>query len=951
MLALGPLSFSISMPPVKRSQLRALRPYLVGESARGDGEWDMHCPLHEDGKRSAQINVEKGVWYCHAGCGGGPVSSLIRQREQWVSPEAAARNGGGGGSGSGSGSAKRSKPAEEITEGMVAGWHSALMTDDDRLEALMSRRGLDADTLERFEVGWDRAQNAYTIPVRGFDGEILNIRRYQLDPVGSRRKIWSVEGMGEPRLYPASILDSDPEEVIVCEGEWDALLLIQNGFTAITRTGAAKVWKVEWGAYFKDKLVYVCHDRDHAGRDGNLKVARGLDHIAAEVREVELPYEMKPKHGLDVTDYLHEDRHGPADFQELLENAHRLTGGEEPIEVEPDAGSVIDAFDSGRTGKPMKLTVTIKGKRDPGYTVPREITLTCTRDAGQKCNVCPMYPAGGEAKVTIKPDSPTILEMMDSTKPQLHEITRRHFGAQKCGKLMSEVETHQSVEVLFARPSVDHSAGTSDAADYKTIKLTSVGRHDTMPNNTVEVVGALHPDPRRQLNEFLAWDLRRLETSLDRFEPSPADVKLLKRFQPRRRQRPLKKLGEISRAMSEHVTHIYGRPEMHALMDLVLHSVLSFNFNGKRMTRGWLEGLVIGDTRTGKSEAANKLLEHYGAGEMINCESASFAGVVGGLQQYGSTKEWSVTWGAIPLNDRRAVVLDEVSGLDPEEIGQMSDVRSSGLAKLTKIVQEVAFARTRLLWLGNPRNARMRDFTYGVQAINPLIGNAEDVARFDIAMSLAAGEVPLSQINAEHAQSSTKYTAEACHAVLRWAWSRRPEQVEWAEGAEARVRELASDMAARYTEDPPLVQGANVREKIARVAVAMAARLYSTRDGETVWVSKEHVEDSVTFLDMLYGMRGFGYLERSAEAIKDANEAWERRGDVKLYLYNKKGLAKFLRGAGKFRRQDLEEIMDIGRDEANAIISTLWEARMVRKVKGDIVVEPQLHELLREVRS
>jgi hypothetical protein len=67
-----------------------------------------------------------------------------------------------------------------------------------------------------------------------------------------------------------------------------------------------------------------------------------------------------------------------------------------------------------------------------------------------------------------------------------------------------------------ARPSVEHVNGNG-AGDYKSIKLTSVGRHDTQPNNTVRVVGALQPDPRKHMNEFQAWDVAKTESEIDRF--------------------------------------------------------------------------------------------------------------------------------------------------------------------------------------------------------------------------------------------------------------------------------------------------------------------------------------------------------------------------------------------------------------------------------------------------
>jgi hypothetical protein len=89
--------------PVRSSHLALLRPYLVGEEPtrreRPDEEpqvqfeWDMHCPLHEDFTRSAQMNVTKGVWFCQKGCGGGKVKDLVKQRSEWVTPPNANMNG------------------------------------------------------------------------------------------------------------------------------------------------------------------------------------------------------------------------------------------------------------------------------------------------------------------------------------------------------------------------------------------------------------------------------------------------------------------------------------------------------------------------------------------------------------------------------------------------------------------------------------------------------------------------------------------------------------------------------------------------------------------------------------------------------------------------------------------------------------------------------------------
>jgi hypothetical protein len=393
---------------------------------------------------------------------------------------------------------------------------------------------------------------------------------------------------------------------------------------------------------------------------------------------------------------------------------------------------------------------------------------------------------------------------------------------------------------------------------------------------------------------------------------------------------------------------------MHCLMDLVFHSVLAFPFDKQVVHKGWLDVIIMGDTRTGKSEASERLIQHYGAGQKVQGESASFAGAVGGLQQIGG-RDWTVTWGAIPLNDRRLVVLDEVSGLKTTEISQMSSIRSEGIAQITKIQQETTLARTRLLWLGNPRDGgRMSDYTYGVQSIRPLIGSNEDVARFDMAMTLIETDVPQEEINRALESGDAvvhKYTAESCRVMLNWVWSREVEDVVWETGVEKLVFEAAMELGERYIPNPPLIQAASVRFKIARLAVALAARLCSTDETFTkVVVKQEHVEDVVDFIDSVYRSPGFGYGDLSDEANRDKSRAQEEVDNAHAYLVGKPGLAKFLRSiSGHFRRVDLEDMLNMDREEANATVNVLYRYRMIRREGANIKINPELHNLLREV--
>lgn len=908
----------------------------------------MHCPLHEDANRSSSLNFEKDLWYCQV-CDIGMsaeelVSKMRSDPSAVVPPPAPGQASRGGGYG---GRKRADGPSAQLPDnGTVAGWHSAFMSNRKLLKKFQRKRGLSVETLRRFEIGYDERSKAITIPVRDVDGVLINVRRYQMDPTDGRRKIWSVRGHGEHALYPVEIFDEEPEEVLVCEGEWDALLAIQNGFAAITRTGTADAWKSSWNSKFKDKDVWICHDMDEKGQTANGKLARELRGFARETTIVKLPYEVAIKHGKDLTDFFHLDKNDAEDFMLLLDEAM-------PKPDDLDAASVLDSFDSQMAGKQLNMRVTITGKRFPTFLIPKEAQLSCNMKAGKKCDYCPMQEEHeGEWAVSIDPKDPIVLKMVGFTDSQLLDAYRERFSIQKCTLLRLDRKEEMTVEEIYVRPAIDQHRHDPTSSDFTNRKIFSVGKHDSQPNTTVRVKGAIYPNPRTQHNEFLAHAVTNTDTMIDTYTLTETGVEMMKIFQT---EDPLKKIRHIADDLTMHVTKIYGRPELHELMDLVWHSMTSFTFMGDIVPKGWLDVLIIGDTRTGKSEVAAKLIDHYQAGEMVSCEAASFAGIVGGLQQLG-TKEWEISWGVLPLNDRRIVVLDEVSGLTHEQIGQMSSIRSSGIADLLKIRQARTLARTRLIWLGNLRDGgRMAQYAHGVYAVRPLIGNMEDVARFDLAMAVSADEVESTDINKErHDTRRHSYPSEACSQLVQWVWSRKPDQVEWEDGAESDVLEYAIETGDRYIEDPPLVQTANVRFKIARVAVALAARTFSTTaDYQSVYVTRKHVEAAMEFIDRLYGMEAFGYLGHSKERIDDAKDAIERWGQAKDWLKDEPEIVRFLRTSetGTFKSNDMQDFMNLERKDANAIVRDLFNLRLVTRKGAYIEITAMLQQMLREIQN
>lgn len=296
---------------------------------------------------------------------------------------------------------------------------------------------------------------------------------------------------------------------------------------------------------------------------------------------------------------------------------------------------------------------------------------------------------------------------------------------------------------------------------------------------------------------------------------------------------------------------------------------------------------------------------------------------------------------------------------DRNIIEQMSAVRSSGRAQVSKIVSQETFARTRTIWISNPVDGRPIQATNNgaIDAIQKLITNPEDIARFDMAMVAAQEDVNSAVINsANPPRAPHRATRDLASSLVTWSWSRRPDQVQWGQGVERHVLACAEELGGRYIADPPLVQPENVRIKLARLSVAVAARLFS-HDGsaETVLVQKEHVDAAVELLDMLYSKRWFGYADHSRKEIKARQSARDYEEQCRTFLASNDGVLDTLKTTindTQFRGRDFSEFGGMDPEMATQAVASLLRMGMVRRrSRGYITMTPELIRIVRDLEE
>ncbi len=315
------------------------------------------CPIHQERTPSFKVHVDgelRGCWSCYGACDcTGDIINFYMLFERISDTrkavmELADRLGVNGDARPAQvrpvAKAKATVPppiAEEIADRL----HRALMDSPERLRLLTEKKGLPRDIVERARLGWDEATKRYMIPIPVVDGRegFADIRKYLPGaPKDSEKMLAWETGRGYTKVYPWMWV-CDDEELVLTEGEIDALNLIGRDIPAFSSTNGASKWPAE-PPDLSGKVIWVCGDADAAGVKHNETMPGKLYAAGAEeVRVIEWP-EDAPK-GFDVSDFFAQG--GTADdFRDLMESAEVIA----PTAPQHDAadGSPDAYFDGNR---------------------------------------------------------------------------------------------------------------------------------------------------------------------------------------------------------------------------------------------------------------------------------------------------------------------------------------------------------------------------------------------------------------------------------------------------------------------------------------------------------------------------------------------------------------------------------------------------------------------------
>ncbi|HVX01105.1 MAG TPA: toprim domain-containing protein, partial [Candidatus Babeliaceae bacterium] len=198
-------------------------------------------------------------------------------------------------------------------------------------EWLKKDRLLLEEDIDDFELGYGEfyGKSWVTIPIRDISGNVLFMKLRQ-DPFIPSASAKYMSTGGDASIFNSEVLKEKPDQLVICEGEFDCMVLRAFGIPAITSTAGARTFKDEWIDKLKSvRHLYICFDNDEAGEQGASELIGKLSDAlpSTSILQINLPQEVG-EHG-DITDYF---KLPYADPDDLFENA-TLRSGPKPIDV------------------------------------------------------------------------------------------------------------------------------------------------------------------------------------------------------------------------------------------------------------------------------------------------------------------------------------------------------------------------------------------------------------------------------------------------------------------------------------------------------------------------------------------------------------------------------------------------------------------------------------------
>ncbi len=849
------------------------------------------CPFHKEKVPSFTINVETHQWFCH-GCGegGGYVSFLQKYLDTTKQVAMRIVNDWNDG-----------KPFPFPNINVVTEAHTCLKSNTFALQLIHSW-GVNDKLIDKLNIGFSNAEKRFYIPIYTSTGFLINIRKYapsEMRKEGTPKCI-GITGCNEARFWPIENLEKDT--IFIVEGEKDCMCAIGQGLNAVTGTGGSTPPIIDY-SIFKQKKVYIMTDSDDAGDVLAQKYVDLISSHTSDIKRIKLPVK-------DFTDYYVKYGDGNVlQYASLVQ--YNIDNLSELKKVSLVENETVDSM-----GERVLLENMIVVGSDPKtYAIPNVVCLKCSCDDCKK--PCKLY--GGKTSIEYGFEDRDLIHMIDSTDKKMYELAIRQIG---CKKVTITPTKYVNAQRIVFQEKASLQTGLENSSYEPRYGFYMYDKDRLTPTAKYTFDATKVTDPRTQK---VYYSIKNAKINNSDFA-SVIDCDYFKNIAG--------KYDKVIDFLDYHYQQwladcrVYGRLDLFSAFLLTMCSVTEIPYKSGTI-KGVLDSIAIGDTRTGKSLLAQNMLSRLELGSYINGENARLTGVLGGVVRLGDS--WIITWGAIPLNDKGFVVIDEATGLTVEDITQMSSVRSSCVATINKVARGEARARTRLFWIANPRSGRNTSeyFWKGFGAFQEFIPVNEDQARFDLIVGASRDDIDTLQDIKQKTLDSTIITKY--QDLISYAWSIETSSIVIKDYQH--LHEISNKLCKKFRGGTLLIKEA-AYEKILRVAAALSVLCCSIENGQLI-ISNKMLDWSAQYLDYIFTRSSIDYAYY-VNKVQEEEQLMRDNTDFAVGLCGQYPALRVLLNNTKFRGTQMAEVLGLDRNEVSKLLSQMLLRGLIKMTTGGL---------------
>lgn len=933
----------------------------------------------EEKKPSAAINIsqdpnKRGI-YTDLGPGGRPRSffDLMCQlpNSPWMTGEEVyqffAKQTGVEGGDNGTGLAKVEKPAPTLAD--VEKFQGNLSPETRQF--LKDKRGLTEDSLLKYRVGWCLKRQRNAFPVFDENNNLVNIR-FHNSKKEPKTLNWS--GYGTARLWGLERLAKAAPGITVAitEGEFDAMLVEQEtGMLAVSGTNGAKAFKKDWVKPFHGFHVVLLYDCDQAGREavhGLVLPAFKEAVLSGQVLSLKIVwlYDKPDKGHKDFTDYIVKDGGSGAALRELIRQAEPYAFPTLISHLEtPTVLPSFELIDRAKwAGRRVTVPLQIFGENTVAYHAPSKLTVaSCPLKRDSKCTGRKTAPGACMQEIVVPLGDRVLIAGVRATDGQL----MNHLRAYVCDKdknpsltikdedrlTIREVYAHQVVGPMAAerielveKPIYIIGGGLVEIGKYQATGRVVTSYRDQQPTLLVDTLDRLEED-------YQVFDLEKCRPSLEK----------------------LQALGvhQIVENISQHITKIYERIDIHLGNLMVIVSPLEIDFPGDGRIRGRTGAINVGDTGTGKTTIVSRLCDAAGVGLQVSGMTASRTGITYGCE-HDERRGWRIKAGAFLKMNRQILMVDEAQDLKSEDLKTMAEGFDTGLTRIDRIQNKIFESQTRVIFNCNPRHPKkiweqrtMDSYRYGCEAIKGIFPQMM-IRRIDLVLFSTAWDVDKEKIFFPTTQESEPLVTPAdLRALVFFAWNLKPEQIIITPKVGQYIRKIAKYLCAQFggSDDLPIVYPEDFRKTMARLSVAYAILdLATDKDFSQVTVNEGHVAESCEFLERVYGaqncnLQSYTKAYLAAHGLGDIDKIQEKIDGI---LMGETSIMKRFHhimyslfhcdGASKLRVGDLADEFEVGKKTMQRDLQFFINHKLVEPgVQNGYKPQPKFFRLIEQLKQ